>query len=260
MYGDGLDPDAPFTDDVWELYHVAEDLTETNDLAAAEPERLRGLVELWWEEARRNDVLPLDNRPLAALLNPRPHRRAIRDRYVYYPRGAVVPEAVAVNVRNRTHRITAEVDVPEGVVPDGVLVAMGSALGGWVLYALDGRLRYVHNLAGKERHRISSDVVIGAGAHQLGFHFEKTAEFTGRGTLLVDGAPVGTGDIPFFTPVRFSITGAGLSVGYELGPAIADDYVAPFPFAGTLHRVVVDVRGDPHREPEAEFEAIMSEQ
>jgi arylsulfatase len=260
MYNDGRDPDAPFEDDVWELYHVAEDLTETRDLAAEEPERLRALVERWWEEARRNDVLPLDNRPLAALLNPRPHPRREREQYVYYPHGAVVPEAVAVNVRNRTHRITAEVDVPAGTVPNGVLIALGSTLGGWVLYALDGRLRYCHNLAGKDRHKITSDAVIGAGSHRLGFHFEKTAEYAGRGTLLVDGEAVGAGDVPFFTPVRFSITGAGLSVGYELGPAISDDYVAPFPFDATLQRVAVDVRGEPHREPEAEFEAIMSEQ
>jgi arylsulfatase len=129
-----------------------------------------------------------------------------------------------------------------------------------VLYALDGRLRYVHNLVGKDRHRIASDAVIAPGTRTLGFRFDKTAEFAGRGTLLVDDAPVGGGDIPFFTPVRFSITGAGLSTGYEAGPAISDDYVAPFPFNATLRRVTVDVRGEPHRDPGAEFEAIMSEQ
>src|SRR5207248_4438532 len=120
---------------------------------------LKELVDLWWAEARRHDVLPLDNRPLAALLNPRPSRRSARDHYVYFPRGAVVPETVAVNIRNRSHVITADVDVADGVVPAGVLIAMGSALGGWAFYAVDGRLRYVHNLAGKERHRVASDTV-----------------------------------------------------------------------------------------------------
>jgi arylsulfatase len=118
----------------------------------------------------------------------------------------------------------------------------------------------VHNLAGKERDRIASSTAIGAGAHSLAFRFEKTAEYAGRGTLLVDGEEVGRGDIPFFTPVRFSITGSGLSVGYELGPAISDDYVAPFPFNAVVHRVVVDVRGTAPRNVEAEYEAIMSEQ
>jgi hypothetical protein len=94
----------------------------------------------------------------------------------------------------------------------------------------------------------------------LAFRFEKTADFAGTGTLLVDREPVAAGDIQFFTPVRFSITGAGLSVGYELGPPISDDYTAPFEFNATLQRVIVDVRGEPHRNPEAEYEAIMSEQ
>src|SRR5262249_53896860 len=70
MYDDGLDPDAPFDDDVWELYHVAVDQSEVHDLAAQEPERLARMIELWWDEARANDVLPLDNRPLFAILNP----------------------------------------------------------------------------------------------------------------------------------------------------------------------------------------------
>jgi arylsulfatase len=260
MYNDGLDPDAPFEDDQWELYHVAEDLSETNNLAATEKERLDALIAQWWDEARRNDVLPLDNRPLAALLNPRPNRRTDRTRYVYYPNGGVVPESVAVNVRNRPHEVIADVDIAAGITPQGVLCAMGNALGGWVLYALDGTLQYVHNLGGRERHRIVATTKIPAGPHRLGFRYEKTGDFQGRGTLLIDGQPVGDGEIPFFTPVRFSITGAGLSVGYEIGPAIGLDYEPPFRWNATLRRVVVEVNGAEHRDPEAEFEAIMSEQ
>jgi arylsulfatase A-like enzyme len=260
MYDDGIDPDAPFEDDEWELYHVAEDLSETSNLAPTEKERLDGLIARWWDEARRNDVLPLDIRPLAALLNPRPNRRTERQRYVYYPNGGVVPESVAVNVRNRPHSIVAEVDIPAGVPAHGVVCAMGNALGGWVLYAFDGTLRYVHNLGGRERHRIVSNTQIPSGPHRLGVRYEKTGDFQGRGTLLLDGKPVGDGDIPFFTPVRFSITGAGLSAGYEIGPAISDEYEAPFPWNATLHRVVIEVDGEQHRDPEAEFEAIMSEQ
>ena len=124
-----------------------------------------------------------------------------------------MPESVAVNVRNRSHTIIADVDVrPRTSSPNGVLLALGSTLGGWVLYALDGTLRYVHNLAGRERHVVTSDAHITAGPHRLGFRFEKTGDFTGRGTLFVDDTDVGAADIPFFTPVRFSITGAGLSV------------------------------------------------
>jgi arylsulfatase len=260
MYADGLDPDAPFDDDVWELYDKTVDLSETNDLAAAEPERLAALIDLWWEEARKYQVLPLDNRPLAALMNPRPNPRTERTRFVYYPNGGVVPEPVAVNVRDRSHTITAEVTVPTGVTPSGVLVALGSVLGGWTLYLLDGRLRYVHNLVGKEQHLVGSDVVVGAGSHTLAMRYERTAPFAGDVTLHVDGDVVATGSVPFFTPARFSITGSGLTCGYEVGPAISREYSAPFRCDATIHRVTVDVEGAAHRDPQSEFEALMSEQ
>ncbi len=260
MYDDGLDPDAPFEDDVWELYHVAEDVSETRDLAAAEPERLRSMIELWWDEARRNDVLPLDNRLLAAIVHPRPTARADRTRYVYYPHVAPVPEAVAVNVRNRSHTITAEITVPDGVVPEGVVLAIGSVLGGFAFYLRAGRPRYVHNLYGKRRHAVTGEITITPGPHTIAFAFTKTAEFAGRGELFCDGAPIGSAEIPQFTPVRFSITGSGLTCGYERGPAVGDDYTAPFTANFGIDRVVVDVSGRPYRDPAAEFEAIMSEQ
>jgi arylsulfatase len=260
MYNDGLDPDAPYDDDVWELYHVAVDRAETNDLASEDPGRLQKLIDLWWSEAERNNVLPLDNRPLAAIMNPRPSSRASRDRYVYYPHGAPIPEAVAVNVRNRSHTITSSVRIPDGVEPSGVLLAMGNVLGGFSLHLRDGCLRYVHNLYGKQRDVIASDVRIGPGEHTLAFAFTKTADFTGDGILLVDGAVVGKGTIPHFTPVRFSITGQGITCGYEAGPPVGDDYDAPFTANIEIGEVVVDVSGSPYRDPEAEFEAMMSEQ
>ncbi len=163
MYNDGIDPDAPFEDDVWELYHVAEDFSECHDLAEQEPERLAAMVELWWEEARKYQVLPLDNRPIAALLAPRkPFDQ--RDRYVFYPNGAPIPENVTVNVRNRDHTITASVEIPDGAPAEGALLAMGTILGGWSFHLLDGRLRYVHSYLGKDRYAVPSDVVVAPGA------------------------------------------------------------------------------------------------
>jgi arylsulfatase len=95
MYSPDDDPDAPFDDDVWELFNVAEDFSECNDLAAAEPERLRALIDLWWHEAERYHVLPLDNRPFAAIMEPAPHGIPERTRYEYRPGAARVPEEVA---------------------------------------------------------------------------------------------------------------------------------------------------------------------
>src|SRR4029077_7386842 len=108
----------------------------------------------------------------------RPNSRRERDTHVYRPNSGPVPESVAVNVRNRSHSITAPVAVPEGVVPEGVLLALGSVLGGFSLYLRQGRLQYVHNLYGTVRSEVTSDAVIGAGPHELTMRFTKTAEYT----------------------------------------------------------------------------------
>jgi arylsulfatase len=260
MYDDERDPDAPFDEDPWELYHVAVDPSESHDLAATEPARLQTMIELWWQEARQNDVLPLDNRPLFAILNPRPTNRRDMEVYTYRPGGSPVPESVAVNVRNRSHTITAHVDVPSGVVPEGVLLAMGNVLGGFSLHLLDGRLRYVHNLYGTRRDVIASDVDVPAGSHELSFVFTRTASFTGTGSLQIDGTEVATGTIEHFTPVSFSYTGGGITCGYEAGPAVGEGYTAPFPCNTGLSRVVVDVSGEPYRDPLAEFQSMMTQQ
>jgi arylsulfatase len=218
------------------------------------------MIELWWDEARRNDVLPLDNRPLEAILHPRPRRRGSRSRYVYRPFGAPVPEASAVHLPNREHTITAHAEIGTDRVAEGTLLAMGSALGGFAFYLREGRLRYVHNLYSKERHVIGSNEVIAPGAHELTYVYTKTKGLSGAGQLLVDGVVVGEGEIPLFTPMSFSGTGGGLTCGYEVGPAIGDDYVAPFRCTAAIHRVVVEVSGEHERDPMAVFQAIMSEQ
>jgi arylsulfatase len=260
LYDDGIDPNAPFDEDPWELFHVAEDLSECHDLADAEPERLARMIDLWWQEARAHNVLPLDNRPLAALEHPRPSRVRDRTRYVYYPNASPIPESVAVNVRNRSHTVVVEATIDEGVPAEGVLLAQGSVLGGWTLFVLDERLRYEHNVAGRERHEVTSDVVLTPGRHRLGFEFEKTRDFAGVGRLHVDDVCVGEAEIPFVTPARHSITGAGLTCGYEVGPAISASYVAPFAFTGAIHRAVVDVTGRPFQDLTAELTAIMAAQ
>jgi arylsulfatase A-like enzyme len=265
LYGDGLDPKAPFDDDVWELYHVAEDLSETRDLAAERPEHVAELVALWWTEAERNQVLPLDNRPLWTLTHPRPDRRRHRDVHRYFPGGAQVPEVVAAKVRNRSHALTVEVDVADGVVPEGVLLALGSVLGGWSLHVIAGRPRYVHNLYGKARHVVQGDGVLGPGRHVVRLDFHKDppdhGDGLGGGAILgVDGRTVGEGRIDRFTPSGFNGVGVGLTCGYEWGPPVGEGYAAPFPFNGTILRAEVAATGPVVRDPLAELAAILSEQ
>ena len=192
IYDDGLRSNAPWDDDIWELYHVAEDVSESRDRAAEFPEKVAELVALWWEEARRNDVLPLDNRVLEAIAHKHDRRRP-QATYRYFQGGAPVPEWVAVDVRNRSHEIAVTVEVPDGVVPSGTLLALGCALGGWSFHVLDGRLRYVHNLHGQRLYEVVADTVLGSGRHQVAFRFEKDEALGGQATLVQDGVVVGTG-------------------------------------------------------------------
>ena len=257
---DDQDPNAPFDEDVWELYHVAEDLSESRDLAGERPELVRRLVELWWAEAERNQVLPLDNRVLWALVHPKPDHRPPREAFRYFPGAAQVPESVAVNVRNRSHALIVDVTIPESGPADGVLLALGSALGGWSLHILGGRARYVHNLYGKERHTVESAAPVTPGEHRIEFAFTKDAGLGGTGVLSCDGRETGRGVIPRFTPSGFNGVGAGLTCGYEWGPATGTGYTAPFPFRGTIRGARVETRGPVVRDPLAELEAILSEQ
>jgi arylsulfatase A-like enzyme len=257
---DDQDPNASFDTDAWELYHVAEDLAETCDLAADHPRMLHELVGLWWSEAHRNQVLPLDNRVLWALVNPKPDHRAPRDEYRYFPGGAQVPEPVAVNVRNRSHALIVDVAITDPAATDGVLLALGSALGGWSLHIIDGRIRYVHNLYGKEQHVVAATAAITPGEHHIEYAFTKDERLGGTGVLRCDGAEVASGPIPRFTPSGFNGVGAGLTCGYEWGPAVGDGYTAPFPFQGEIRRALVRTTGPVVRDPLAELEAILSEQ
>jgi arylsulfatase len=246
----------------WELYDLRADPSECHDLATVEPDRLAGMVERWWAEAERNQVLPIDNRPFSELVFERPGI-APRGRYVYWPGRSPVPEAVAVNVRGAAHTITAHITVDRGGnvgPPCGVLAVQGSVLGGWSFHLLDdGRLVYLHNLAGWRLYRVEAPVGdrMTPGDHTVAFAFDPP-----HARLLVDGDEVGSGEITRTVWSRFSLTGAGLTVGWsqDFSPADAD-YRGRFVFrGGTLHRVEVDVAGAPLVDREQEARDIVASQ
>ena len=259
MYLPDDDPDMPFDDDVWELYHVAEDFSESTDLAAEHPEKLQELIDLWWREAERHQVLPLDNKLFLAIMDPPPTGIPHRTRFEYRPGGGRVPEELAAEVKGRSHVVTAEVEIPEGGA-EGALLAQGSILGGYTLFVQDGRLQYVHNYVGREEHHLVAEAPLTPGAHALTFAFDSDGLFKGgRARLEIDGEVVATADIARFTPMRFSITDAGLTCGEDSGSAVTARYRPPFPFTGTLHRVLVDVAERDEIDPDAAVEVALAE-
>ncbi|MFD4135598.1 arylsulfatase [Streptomyces goshikiensis] len=257
---------SDFHKDTWELYHTDTDRAELTDLAQREPERLQQLIGLWFYEAGVNQAFPLDDRSALEILStPRPELTPARNRYVYRPGGSEVPESVAVNVRNRSYSIGALVDLP-GPGASGVLFSHGGRFGGHALYVKDGRLTYAYNFLGSEEQRITATEPLPVGEKLiLAASFEKDGEVspglaTGILSLHHGDKKVGEGRIRT-QPGRFTLAGEGLNVGKDSGDAVTADYpgTAPWPFTGgTLHRVAVDVSGDPYIDLEREAEAMLA--
>jgi hypothetical protein len=255
-----------YEQDTWELYHVHTDRSELHDLAAEQPERLAELIGLWFYEAGASHAFPLDDRSaLEIILTPRPQLIAPRDRYVYRPGGAEIPEFVAVNVRNRDFTIGAQVDLPDGAA-EGVLFAHGSRFGGHSLYVKDHRLHYVNNFVGLTEQKVDATEDLPTGEHLLlSASFDKTGEkppgvAVGVLSLYHGDRKVGEGEIRT-QPGMFSIAGEGLTVGRDSGEPVTDDYPgeAPWSFTGgTLRRVGVDVSGDPYVDLEREAAAMIA--
>ena len=204
-------------------------------------------------QARRNQALPLDNRVLHTLNNPKPDWRPPRLAATYYPNTSPVPEPVAANVKNRSHAIEVDVTVPAEGLVEGVLLAQGSALGGFLAPPLGGTPEVRQNLYGKECHTVAALSPVDLGRHRLVYRFERDEKQGGAATLEVDGAVVGEGTIPSFTIAAFSATGAGMTCGYELGPPVGTDYAAPFRCTATIHEVTVTLGEHVPVSPMVEF-------
>jgi arylsulfatase len=251
------DPRRPFADDEWELYHVDEDFSESRDLARENPAKLRELQDLWWAEAGKYSVLPLQ--ALRSFARDRPTAIRPRERYVLRPGTAPVPEEAAPDVKLRPHSIVATVEVPSDGA-EGVLLAQGGRFGGYSLYVQDGALRYTYNFAGLEQTTVVSPRPLGAGRHVLGAAVAPTSGTAARVELMIGSERVAAAEIPRTMPFRFALVGAGLTCGYDDGAPVSDSYAAPFSFTGTLHGVVVDVGGTPVVDLVAEAERALKTQ
>ncbi|WP_137146875.1 arylsulfatase [Mycolicibacterium sp. CR10] len=249
----------------WELYHVDEHYAETTNLAEPERARLIAMIGMWYTEAGRYNVLPIDSRATARIAEERPQIAQSRDRYVLYPGTQSIPAAAAPKILNRPYSINAEIDAPEGA--EGVLLSMGGNDGGIALYVQGGRLCFAHNYVAKEIFYVRSATIVPSGRHFLSMEFEPTGKpdvKSGKGTpghvrLFVDGAEVGRGDLPVTTPIRLAQGGAML-VGADTGSAVTPEYVAPFRFTHRIHRVIVDVSGEHVEDYEAQMKIALAKQ
>ena len=255
-----------FENDNWELYNTEVDRAELHNLAAQEPDRLRRMVFLWYAEAGANQAFPLDDRSaIEIVLTPRPVMSRPRNRYIYYPNGAEVPESQAVNVRNRSYTVGALVDISDPNA-EGVIFAHGSRFGGHALYLKEGRLHYVYNFVGSDEQRVVADENVGRGQNQIfSASFDKDREDepgVARGILsLYQGdRKVGEGRIKT-QPGKFSIAGEGLTIGRDSGEPVTEDYPGEEPWSfrgGVIKRVAVDVSGEPYLDLEREAMGMLA--
>ena len=230
-------PGADFDTEPWELYRIDRDWSECHDLAADEPDRLARLIELWWAEADRHGVLPLDERGIelfgARFRDRSPHPTSRR--YVYRPPMSPIPAQAMASIGGRNFDLTARISRSAG--DEGVLYATGTENSGISLFVQGDRLVVDYN-AFDDHVIVESSVPVPEGDATLVLRVRRTGGATGTVGLLVDGRPAGTADLPLFMRM---ISSVGASVGYDHGSAVSSRYEAPFAFAGTLHEVTIQL-------------------
>ncbi|MFF3328885.1 arylsulfatase [Streptomyces sp. NPDC002888] len=249
----------------WELYHVDEDIAETKNLAQEHRSKLIEMIALWYVEAGKYNVMPIDGSVLQRIMTERPQITENRTSYTFRSGTQAVPAAVAPRVLNRPHSVTADVEIPPGGA-QGVLLCQGTNAGGWSLYVKDGHLHYAHNYVQRTLHHVVSSESLPEGRHALRFEFEPTGApdiahgkgAPGRAQLYIDGRLVGQNDMPVTTPITFNP--GGMACGANPGSAVTPDYQAPFQFTGTLHSVTVDLSGDLILDAESEMRMHMARQ
>jgi arylsulfatase A-like enzyme len=243
-----------FEEDVWELYHVAEDFSECHDVAAQFPDKLEEMKTLWWQEAEKNQVLPLNNTP-----GKFGDRRWQRQRYIYHHGIASIPETTAPNLRNRSFHINAELTIGAGADCDGIIVCHGGHAGGYALYIKGRRLHYVHNFLGSIATTVSASEELPAGDILVRAVFNATGRFRGEMNLYYGDVPMGSGNIPITTPISYGVD--PFSVGYQRMGSISSELPGKFEIPeGVLHRVVIDAIGRAYRDPEGEQRAALARQ
>jgi arylsulfatase A-like enzyme len=236
----------PLEDDIWELYDTQADFSLANDLAAKNPEKLKELQDLFLKEAVKYNVLPLDDRlteRFVAALVGRPDLMAGRTSLTVYDGMKGMSENVFINLKSKSHTITAEVEIPKKGA-NGVIIAQAGRFGGWSFYLKDGKPTYTYNWLGLERYTVAATQGVPAGKATIRFEFAYDGGGLGKGgtgTIFVNGKQVATGRIE---KTQFAVFSAdeGADVGADEGTPVTEAYKVPFKFTGKIAKVTIELK------------------
>ena len=237
-------------DDVWELYDTTTDWSQAHDVAAEHPDMLKELQRLWLIEAVKYNVLPLDDRRIERFNSDIAGRPVLirGNSQLLYGGMNRLSENSVLNLKNKSHSVTAEVEVPEGGAT-GVMVAQGGAFAGWSFYLHEGKPKYCHNLAGLMRFYVEGTEVVPAGTHQVRMEFAYDGGGLAKGgtaSLFIDGTPVGDGRINATVPMIYS-GDETCDVGSDTGTPVSEDYSGDASrFTGTVKWVELAIGDDNH--------------
>jgi arylsulfatase A-like enzyme len=225
----------------WELFDLAKDWTQNNDLSASNPDKLKELQDLFWVEAAKYQVLPLDASALTRFILPRPSIVAGRDEFTYTKPIVGVPLGTAPSVLNKSFTITADIEVPASG-GDGMLVTAGGRFGGWGFYLLKGKPVFVYDLLDLARPKVEAEAALTPGKHKVEFAFKYDGPGLGKGgtgIITVDGVEAGRGTFPHTVPFALEASET-FDVGSDTGTGVNDaDYQTPFAFDGKLNKLTL---------------------
>ena len=226
----------------WELYHVSEDFSEANNLAGKELVKLKELQDLFWKEAEKYNVLPIDNSKVERFdVSLRPSLTRGREQFTYYPGMVRIPEGSAPDTKNKSWQIKADVVIPKAG-GEGIVITHGGRFAGYGLYLLKGNPVFCYNLAGVARYYIAGKDPLAPGSHTITYHFNHDGGLGkgGVGTIQVDGKTVATGRIDRTLGYRLSVD-EGIDCGEDTGTPVSEDYSLPFKFTGEIKKVVINL-------------------
>jgi arylsulfatase A-like enzyme len=226
----------------WELYDITKDFSQSEDLAAKNPKKLRELQEQFWIEAARYNVLPLDNSKIERMsVDNRPSLTRGRSVFSYSPGMTRIPEGSAPSILNKSFKIGADVEIPAGGA-EGILATQGGRFNGWGLYLLKGKLVFHYNTVDVYRYTVAAPEPLAPGHHTivLDFAYDGGLGKSGTATLTVDGNPVAQGKIERTIPFRISADET-LDIGEDTGTPVSEDYRVPFKFTGTLNKLAIQL-------------------